>query len=97
LDKLACFLVLVGARTDESIVTEIATDVGGDNLSVDAVSGNEVLVLAIEGRVASSCHGCGGQSGGKGVRWRRREGRDEGNGRLGRRWKRAKWMKRRPG
>jgi hypothetical protein len=37
---------LVGAGADEGIVAQVPTDVGRDDLTVDAIAGDEVLVLA---------------------------------------------------
>lgn len=37
---------LVAARPYEGIVAEVSTDIGGDDLSVDAVLWNEILICA---------------------------------------------------
>ena len=44
LDRLPAYLV--DARPHEGIVAEVSTDICGDNLSVDAVLGDEILVRA---------------------------------------------------
>lgn len=36
----------VGAGPNEGIVAEVATDVGGDHLTIYAIPRNEVLILA---------------------------------------------------
>jgi hypothetical protein len=47
---LAGLWVLVVAGPHEGIVAQVAADVGGDDLAVDAIAGDKVLVLAGGGR-----------------------------------------------
>ena len=37
----------VGSGPNERVVAEVATDVGGDHLTIYAITGNEILVLAV--------------------------------------------------
>ena len=37
---------LVHARTNKSIVAQVAADIGGDDLTIDAIARNEILVLS---------------------------------------------------
>jgi hypothetical protein len=38
---------LVDARSHQSIVSEVATDISSDDFAIDAVSGYEVFILAV--------------------------------------------------
>jgi hypothetical protein len=42
-------MYLVDAWADESIVPEVATDIGGDDFTIDAIPRHEVLVLSVGG------------------------------------------------
>ena len=62
---------LVESRPHQGIIPQVATDVGGDNLAIDAIAGHEVLVL--------TRHGSGGDDDkglrrGGGGRWSARFG-----------------------
>lgn len=37
---------LVCARSDQGIISQVTADIGGDDLPVDAIPGNEILVLS---------------------------------------------------
>lgn len=49
LERTAWRAYFVGAGPDERIVAEVATNVGGDHLTIYPVTRNEVLILAVRG------------------------------------------------
>lgn len=50
------------ARSDQSIVPEVATNVGSDNFPIDAVAGNKILIRTAGRAWCTTCAGLRGSA-----------------------------------